>query len=118
MLSSHPLIVACTIWLAIASATRGDERLERFSRSEPHMGVEFEVVLYAKDAAAGETAIAKAMARVAELDKTLSDYDSESELSKLSETSATTKDRAGPFPNVKLSDDLYTVLAEAQNVSR
>src|SRR6185369_445346 len=104
--------------IAIASAVQGADEPQRFSRSEPHMGVEFEVVLYAKDAAAGEAAIAKAMARIAELDKILSDYDSESELSKLSESSVTTKATTGPFPAVKLSDDLWTVLAEAQNVSQ
>jgi thiamine biosynthesis lipoprotein len=99
------------------SATRADD-LQRYSRSKLHMGVEFEVVLYAKDSAIAETALAKAMARVAELDKRLSDYDLDSELSKLSETSIGTKDKSGPFPVVNVSDDLWTVLLESQVISR
>ena len=57
----------------------------------------------------------KAMARIAALDKALSDYDLESELSKLSETSA---DFGRAAPAVKVSDDLWTVLAQSQEISR
>jgi thiamine biosynthesis lipoprotein len=100
------------------TAVIGADELQRFSRSELHMGVEFEVVLYARDAAAGEAAIGKAMARVADLDKTLSDYEADSELSKLSETSVISKDKNGPFPAVKVSNDLWKVLAQSQAISR
>src|SRR5262245_15461716 len=117
MQSARQIIVTVSLFVALTRAASGDEHLHRFSRSELHMGVEFEVVLYAKDAATGEAAIANALARVAELDKILSDYDSESELSKLSETSVVAKGSVGPFPIVQLSDDLWTVLAEARNVS-
>jgi thiamine biosynthesis lipoprotein len=104
--------------LVLRTAAIGAEELQRFSRSELHMGVEFEVVLYAKDAAEAEAAIGKAMARIAELDKRLSDYEADSELSKLSETSVVTKDKSGPYSAVKVSDDLWTVLAESQAISR
>lgn len=117
MLGAYRLLIGAASVLGFATAAIGAEELQRFSRSELHMGVEFEVVLYAKDAAAGEAAIGKAMARVAELDKTLSDYEADSELSKLSETSVVTKDKSGPFPAVKVSDDLWTVLAESQAIS-
>src|SRR4051812_20766741 len=73
--------------VALGNVVGAKESLVRCSRAELHMGVEFEVVLYAGDAAAGEVAIVKAFARIAELDKALSDYDAESELSQLSESS-------------------------------
>jgi thiamine biosynthesis lipoprotein len=83
------------------------------------MGVEFEVVLYAADAALAEGAIARAMTRIADLDKALSDYDPESELSKLSETSSIVGSNApAAFAAVKLSDDLCAVLRQSQAISR
>jgi thiamine biosynthesis lipoprotein len=118
MAVAYRLLIAFASVLMIGAVATAAEELQRFSRSELHMGVEFEVVLYAKDVAEGEAAIAMAMARVAALDKTLSDYDLESELSKLSETSVVAKDKNGPFPAVKVSDDLWTVLAESQAISR
>jgi thiamine biosynthesis lipoprotein len=98
-----------------ASPAAAEPALQRFSRSEIHMGVEFEVVLYAPDAATAEQAVAKAMARIAELDKSLSDYDTESELSELSETSTVAR---STFPSVKVSHDLWTVLDQSQSIFR
>jgi thiamine biosynthesis lipoprotein len=74
------------------------------------MGVEFEVVLYAPSEAAAQQAMTAALARVAELDKRLSDYDSESELSRLSAGSPS----AEP---VKVSEDLWAVLSVSQKLS-
>lgn len=106
--------------LARAVAPVCAEELIRHSRTELHMGVEFEAILYSDDAALADKALTAAMARVAELDKALSDYDLDSELSRLSATSAApdTKNAAqAPFPAVKLSDDMWTVLAFSQQVS-
>ena len=95
------------------------KELQRYSRSELHMGVEFEVVLYANDPQLAETALTKAHSRIAALDKALSDYDLESELSTLSETSARVGDKtAAEFPAVKVSEDLWNVLTIAQEISR
>jgi len=74
------------------------------------MGVEFEVVLYATDERDAEAAITAVFARVADLDKKLSDYSLSSELSLLSAKAPT----AEP---VQLSDDLFTVLAAAQRLA-
>jgi hypothetical protein len=52
-----------------------DEPVHRFSRREVHMGVDFEVVVYAANEQQATRAIDGAMARVAALDKALSDYD-------------------------------------------
>jgi thiamine biosynthesis lipoprotein len=91
-------------------ATAAD-KLERFSQRQLHMGVEFEIVLYAPDAQAAQKAFAAGFERIAQLDRTLSDYDEESELSRLSAASPTKEP-------VMVSDDLWTVLSYAQSVSR
>lgn len=96
--------------------------LARFRQTGLHMGVEFEAVAYAQDETAAKTAFDKAFARIAALDKALSDYDPDSELSRLSETSTipgrpdATTPPATATP-IMLSDDLWTVLTFAQRVS-
>jgi thiamine biosynthesis lipoprotein len=95
------------------------EQLKRYARSELHMGVEFQVILYAPSPELADQALTSAMARIAALDKSLSDYDLESELSKLSETTTTREaDNPQQFPVVQVSDDLWHVLAAAQDISR
>jgi thiamine biosynthesis lipoprotein len=108
--------VILAVWLVLAASVVAAEDaapLVRFSRSEVHMGVEFEVVLYGANAKQADLALSKAMARIAALDKALSDYDLESELSKLSETS----NREGEAAAVRVSDDLWAVLSQAQQIS-
>ena len=96
--------------LACCALSLHADDLQRFSQRELHMGVEFEVVLYAPDEAAAKQAFQAAFARIAELDKRLSDYDPESELSRLSATSPS----AEP---VKVSDDLWKVLWVSRGLS-
>lgn len=71
------------------------------------MGLPFRIVLYASDAGAAKTASDAAFARIAQLNDILSDYDTDSELSRLSRS-------AGEGLAVKLSDDLWFVLERAQ----
>jgi thiamine biosynthesis lipoprotein len=66
--------------------------------------------LYAPDEAAANRAAKAAYARVAELNRVLSDYDAESELSRLSATAGTSK-------AVRLSDDLWSVLHSSQQLA-
>ncbi|MDX1948094.1 MAG: FAD:protein FMN transferase [Pirellulaceae bacterium] len=105
-----------------ASIAAAEPSLTRFSRTGVHMGVEFEAVAYAPDEAAANGAFDKAFARIAALDKALSDYSPESELTRLSETStipgrpSATEPPATAVP-IKLSGDLWTVLSFAQRVS-
>jgi thiamine biosynthesis lipoprotein len=87
------------------------EKLQRFSQRQLHMGVEFEIVLYASDSGAADKAFAAGYERIAQLDRLLSDYDADSELSRLSATAPS----KGP---VVVSDDLWTVLRHAQSVSK
>ena len=75
------------------------------------MGVPFRMVLYATNEAHARLAADAAFARVQELNDKLSDYDLESELSKLSRSS-------GQGRPVKVSDDLWRVLVTAQDWAR
>ena len=79
--------------------------LARFEAIETHMGSEFKIVLYSPDGATASLAFRAAFARIAALDKALSDYDPESELMRLC-------DRAGG-PAMKVGDDLFDVLARS-----
>lgn len=89
----------------------GEGELQRFQKTFPQMGVEFEVVLFAPDAAQGHAAIEAVEARIAELNALLSDYDSESELSRLSATSPT----EAPL---LVSRSLWEALETAQQVEQ
>ncbi|MFN0018708.1 MAG: FAD:protein FMN transferase [Pirellulaceae bacterium] len=91
-------------------ACSAGEQAQQYSQRAVHMGVEFEIVLYAPDESAAKKAMTAAFARVAELDKRLSDYDAESELSRLSAGSPS----ADP---VKVSDDLWAVLQTSQKLA-
>ena len=97
----------CVLALPTAAATA---RLERFEATEPHMGSLFRITLYASDNATAQAALAAAFRRVAELDQILSDYNPQSELSRVC-------DEAWRHP-VSVSADLFTVLAESQRIAR
>jgi thiamine biosynthesis lipoprotein len=99
------------------------ETLLPVRRRELHMGVEFEVILYAPSETQGNGALDQAFARIAELDKKLSDYDPASELSRLSETAALPPGSpfGQPLPKstpIPLSADLWSVLVQADELSR
>jgi FAD:protein FMN transferase len=110
-----PAILSAVLSLLLVAAAGAPapaaEKLDRFSQRQLHMGVEFEIVLYAPDSQAAEKAFAAGFERVAQLDQIMSDYDADSELSRLSASSPT------PEP-VAVSDDLWTVLTHAQSVSK
>ncbi len=101
---------ALTLCCALLAAPP-DESLQRNSGSQVHMGTKFEIVLYADTKELGERGLARAFARVAELDRIMSDYDSESELSRLSQASPTTRP-------VEVSEDLFSVISHADQLSR
>lgn len=84
----------------------------RFEYEEPHMGTTFRVVLYALDRATADAAAKATFARVADLNRIMSDYSADSELSLLCAKSASKP--AGP---VKVSDDLFFVLNKGREVS-
>jgi thiamine biosynthesis lipoprotein len=86
--------------------------LQRYEFEQPQMGVPFRMVLYAKSELSAQNAAEAAFARIGELNATMSDYETDSELSKLSRSSEQGS------PEVKLSDDLWLVLQRAQRLAQ
>lgn len=84
---------------------------QRFLFEKAEMGLPFRITIYAADEAAAKAGADAAYARVAELNSVLSDYDPESELSRLSRTSG--EDRWVP-----VSTDLWNVLERAQALAQ
>jgi thiamine biosynthesis lipoprotein len=76
---------------------------------EPHMGTLVSIKLYAPDQAHAERAFRLAFGRIAQIDKTLSDYDPESELSRIT--------RLAVRRQVCVSADLYRVLEMGQRIA-
>src|SRR6516162_9156537 len=102
-------VSVCVVLLGVLGVLGGEPALERFSFTEPHMGTRFKIIVYAPDEATANKASQAAFARIAELDGIMSDYRPSSELMQLCQ-------KAGGDP-VKVSDDLFRVLAQARAVS-
>lgn len=75
------------------------------------MGMSFRIVLYAADRATAEKAAELGFERLRQLNDIMSDYDPDSELSRLSRTS-------GKGEEVAVSPDLWFVLERAQELAR
>ncbi len=86
------------------------KEVARFEAAEPHMGTLFRITLYAADAGQAQAAFDAAFLRVKQLDDALSDYKPDSELMRLCRTTS--------GQPVAVSPDLFTVLEEAQQLSR
>ena len=99
-----PLVLACSC------AAANPSELERFEFSEPQMGLPFHVVLYAKDKPTAEASARAAFDRIQQLNDRLSDYETDSELSRLSQT-------AGSGQAVPVSDELWFVLERSQKLA-
>lgn len=102
------------LWLGVTGcrATQtAASPLERFEFTAPQMGVPFRLVLYTADRSRAETAARAVWERIAALNAMMSDYDSDSELSRLAAT-------AGSGRAVPLSEDLWRVLERAQALAR
>ena len=84
--------------------------LERHEYAQLHMGVQARLIVYAPSTAEAESAAKAAYSRVAELEDVASDYRPTSELMRLCA-------KAGQGP-VNVSDELFTLLSHAQEVSR
>jgi thiamine biosynthesis lipoprotein len=107
----RPFPLSICFLLALAPLQADDHQtLARYTFTEPHMGTEFKIILYATERAAAEKASKAAFQRVADLDHSMSDYQPTSELSRMCQ-------KAGGDP-VKVSDDLFFVLSKAKEVSR
>ncbi|HET6574352.1 MAG TPA: FAD:protein FMN transferase [Fimbriiglobus sp.] len=84
----------------------------RYEFESKHMGTTFRVVLYAPARPTAERAAKAVFARVAELERVMSDYDARSELMRLCRTND-----AAPGKPIPVSKDLFEVLRKAREVS-
>ncbi len=108
---THRTTLCCLLLIASGCASIHQHRLERFEFSQAQMGLDFRISLYTADEATARTAATAAYRRIAALNVILSDYDSDSELSRLSQTAGT-----GQWQNV--SPDLWQVLEQGQRLAR
>ena len=98
--------VLCAVVLAVP----GDS-LQRYEFAQIHMGVPFTIRFYASEEAVATEASRAAFRRIRQLNAMLSDYDPESELSRLSRT-------AGSGKAVKVSPELLLLLSRSQELWR
>ena len=99
--------------LLVSSCVTKQKSLPEQSRYEFHqteMGVPFRIVLYAASTNSAQSAAEAAFARIKQLNDIMTDYDSDSELSRLSRTSGQNQAVAGSL-------DLWTVLERAQELA-
>lgn len=85
-------------------------KLHRYEFTETEMGMPFRIILYAPDEATANAAVKAAWQRIHDLNGVMSDYDPQSELSRLSQS-------AGSGTAVPVSADLWRVLSFAQGLA-
>lgn len=98
------LLVGCT--------SLPEQTWKRHEFEQPQMGVPFRIVLYAPSDEIAERAAKSAFERIAELNAIMSDYETDSELSKLSRSSEQGS------PEIPVSPDLWEVLARGQKLAK
>ncbi len=107
--------MACTVLpllgIALTLLDGGRATETRFEFEEGAMGVPMRMVLYAPDEQSATGASRAAFDRIQALNRVLSDYDAESELRRLCRT-------ATADAPVRVSDDLWNVLVQAEQVAR
>src|SRR5438876_11977594 len=96
------LLTGACVHAGLGSQAVAPASSSRFEFTEPHMGTTFRVVLYAAGEREARTAAQRAFSRIADLDRTLSDYQPTSELSRATRTPV--------GKPVVVSDDLLGVL--------
>lgn len=101
------------IGLIFPFSTAGAQPMERYTFSQPKMGTEFRVVVYGSDPDRVSRAVEAAFVRIDSLNRIMSDYDPDSEISRLAEKAA--RDPARYYP---VSEDLWRVLRQAKTLSR
>ncbi|MGN6387627.1 MAG: FAD:protein FMN transferase [Verrucomicrobiota bacterium] len=105
------LVLVLTVFLSGCSSTPEKKALlERYEFEEPQMGVPFKIILFARNETEATHAADLAFARIAQLNQIMSDYNTDSEITELSLSSGQNK-------TVKLSPDLWKVLALSQELS-
>jgi len=106
-----PLTACLLASLSTGCKTRSrDLNLQLFEAQQPHMGTLFTISLYAPDKESANRAAKAAFARVAKLNRIMSDYEQESEIRRL------VREPIG-VP-VKISGDLMQVLLHSRDLAR
>ena len=95
----------------VLNAGAGKTTLTRYEVQRPEMGVPFRMVFYASDQASADGAADAAFDRIKRLNDIMSDYEEDSELSRLSRTS-------GQGRPVRVSEELWFVLERARDLAR
>jgi thiamine biosynthesis lipoprotein len=108
---SYLLILLALLGVSCVSVPEAAPAPGRYEFRQTEMGVPFRIVLYAASPNAAQGASAAAFKRIQQLNDVMTDYDSDSELSRLSQTSG--QDQA-----VAVSPDLWAVLARAQELAQ
>jgi len=106
-------LILLSLFLAVVAGTQAEAPpdLTRFEYQRPEMGMAFRIVLFAPNEDQAKRAAEAAFQRIKDLNDIMSDYDEESELSKLSRSS-------GSGRAVSLSPDLWFVLDRAQDLAK
>lgn len=109
LFAGNTVFVGQTVFAAQAIAAE-DAVAHRFEYTQTKMGATFKLVFYAPDQGTANRASQAVFEHVDKLNGIFSDYDPDSELSRLS--------RASPTPQpAKLSDPLWSVLSRSQALS-
>ena len=111
MIPPRTLWSALLLLLAAGCASEAPHTLSRHEFERAEMGLPFRLVIYAPDAIEARRAFEAAFGRIRELNASLSDYEENSELSRLSRSS-------GSGRWVPLGSDLSRVLRAADAISR
>jgi thiamine biosynthesis lipoprotein len=109
---SLQILAGVCAWLCASCTGLPDrqEALQRYEYEEAHMNLPFRLVFYASAKAEAERAAHSAFQRIEDLNGIMSDYDLESELSKLSRSS-------GQGRAIPVSADLWRVLERAKKLA-
>ncbi len=102
------------MWIVLIHCTQAhaaSNELARFEYERPEMGMAFRMVVYAAGQEAANAAADAAYGRIKQLNDIMSDYDPDSELSKLSASS-------GSGRAIPVSPDLWFVLNQAQELAK
>jgi FAD:protein FMN transferase len=102
------LLAIFAVGAGLDQAPEAGGRLSRFEFEETHMASPFHIVLYSTSADSARHASRAAFDRIAKLNAILSDYDPESELSRLAVAAG-----RGPVP---VSADLFEVLRQSKEI--
>lgn len=108
-MTSSKFFIAPLLVLSAFSRPASNEILNPYEAVEPHMGTLFRIKLYAPDETMARRGFEKAFARIGQLDNILSDYQPESELSRITQ-------EAVDHP-VHVSGDLFRIAQSAEQLS-